>query len=85
MAAIKALNISHPCDALALLWELRRDAQKPRNGGGADIAAGHAKKTQQRPTAKAGSQAIDHGEHLIHALTASASGELSNQRSNNNV
>ena len=50
MAAIKALNISHPCDALALLRELRLEAASASKPVGATGCISSLSKTQQSAT-----------------------------------
>lgn len=52
-AAIKALNISHPCDALALLWKLRRIAREDEAAGCARAGVARPRKNQPRPTVQA--------------------------------
>jgi len=51
--AIKALNISHSCDALALLWKLRRVACDGQTDGRAPKGAARPQKNQPRPTVQA--------------------------------
>lgn len=52
-AAIKALNISHPCDALALLWKLRRIAREDEAEGCTRMGIARPRKNQPRPAAQA--------------------------------
>jgi len=48
-AAVKELGITHPCDALALLWELRRAAKAVLTDAGQCVGIDGGEKTQQRP------------------------------------
>jgi len=48
VVAVRELRISHPGDALALLWELRREAQEPKSYGREYQHTTHARKTQQK-------------------------------------
>lgn len=51
--AVKELGITHPCDALALLWELRRAAKSAPTDAGLYVGMVGGEKTQQRPFVKA--------------------------------
>lgn len=61
MAAIKALNISHPCDALALLWELRREAAKAQMDSARTGCLSSIEMADQTNTTKAASLLIQEG------------------------
>lgn len=52
-AAVKELGITHPCDALALLWELRREAKGALTDAGLYAGMVGGEKTQQRPFVEA--------------------------------
>jgi hypothetical protein len=74
-AAIKALNISHPCDALALLWELRRegaDEQTPT------LECQHTNRVEEMQQGATISRRcdMDADKPMVHAAAVSFGGRL---------
>lgn len=53
VVAVKELGITHLCDALAFLWELRREAKGALTDAGLYAGMVGGEKTQQRPFLKA--------------------------------
>lgn len=59
VAAVNGLGTIHSCDALALLWELRRGAKNAPEEVGLYTNVVEGEKTQQRPFVKAGGKAAN--------------------------
>lgn len=53
VSAVKAMQIPHCCDALAVLWKLRRIAREDETDGSACTGIARPRKNQPRPAVQA--------------------------------